>query len=170
MLYQWHGWIVWIPLRSIMWATVYGYLVVWPINWSSRNKLALFSDLSESISSVRCLSRRFLLAWRGRRPKTHHDLSWHVLLILHDREITRSLFYLYSRPSCHTFWHFDWWHSPSWYSQATRLGTFLNQFDMSSVASLFVAECLALFSFCLLLFVGFSQASDQMPPEAYIAT
>jgi len=49
-------------------------MVIWlfgQFRWSSCNKLALFSDLSEPSPLGRCLSRRFLLAWRGRRREAH---------------------------------------------------------------------------------------------------
>ena len=49
-----------------------GVMVIWlfrQFRWSSCNKLALFSDLSEPSPLGRCLSRRFLFAWRGRDVK-----------------------------------------------------------------------------------------------------
>ena len=54
-------------------------MVIWlfgQFRWSSCNKLALFSDLSEPSPLGRCLSRRLLLAWRGRRRYRDRNGRW----------------------------------------------------------------------------------------------
>ena len=73
MLNQWHGRVVWFPLGFIMWATVLWLFGSLASLDGPHVTNSLFSQTCLStISSVRCLSRRFLLAWRGRIRYTHH--------------------------------------------------------------------------------------------------
>jgi hypothetical protein len=69
MLNQWHGRIVWVSLGLIMWATflrLFGCMA--KLNGPLvTNSLFLKLFWVPSCSSGCCLSRRFLLAWRGKR-------------------------------------------------------------------------------------------------------
>jgi hypothetical protein len=96
----WQWWFAWLFLGFVMWATVlrlFGCLarLDGPLVTNS-----LFSQTCLiTISLVRCLSRRFLLAWRGRRRLTHLYL-WGGLA---DPDVQRDLLHngsTHSRGEC----------------------------------------------------------------------
>ena len=67
MLNQWHGQIVWFPLGFIMRATVlWLFSCLASLDGPLKTDLLFSQTCLITISSVCCLSRRFLLAWRKR--------------------------------------------------------------------------------------------------------